>query len=236
MSFGLRVTDISEQVRTAFYAVTVTASPSVFARIQNAAMAAIHQAGSALKTEGRANISAAGFSYKWQNTWKVKVYPETGASIDAAAFGYHKIPYSLVFENGARIRASGGLLWLPLPTVPKDGRRAHFTARRLAGAGVKLFSITRPGKAPLLATNIRATQRDADTLLATNRGRKSAAGRLMTLAKLRKGTTGKRGVVSTVPLFVGVDSVSVRKRFDLAGVANKIAARVPNWYAASLET
>ncbi len=236
MTFRLTVSDISEQAKTVFYAVGVTASPSMFGRIQNAATAAIHDAGAMLKEQGRANIAAAGFSARWQFTWRVNIYPKTGASIDAAAFGYHKIPYSLVFENGARIRAKQGLLWIPLSTVPKDGRKSHFTAKRLAQTGVKLFSINKPGKKPLLAANVRMNERDAATLLATVRGRKSVAGRLLTTAKLRKGTAGKRGTIQTVPLFIGVSDVSVRKKFNLAGVANAIAAKVPGMYAAHLET
>lgn len=214
---------VGATLQAAFTSAQIGASNSMYASIEEAATLAIREAGSQLKTEGRAEIAAAGFSKKWQNAWRVNFYPANGFSIDAAAYAYHNIPYSLVFENGATIRARAGLLWLPLPTVPKKGRRKQASARQLAQSGVKLFTIKRAGKKPLLATSLRGS-------------RKGFPGdKAVSLAKLRKGPAGKNGVVQALPLFVGVPSVTIRKRFSLAGVAGSIRGRLGEIYFAKLK-
>lgn len=58
-------------------------------------------------------------------------------------------------------------------------------------------------------------------------GRQAASGELgkVTLPKLRKGASGS-GVIRSVPLFVGVDSVTIRKRFGLSEVIEREAGRI----------
>jgi len=214
---------VGATLQAAFTSAQIGASNSMYATIEEAATNTIRQAGNSLKIEGRAAIANAGFSKKWQNAWRVNFYPKDGYSIDAAAYAYHNIPYSLVFENGATIRARAGLLWLPLPTVPKKGKRNKASARQLAQSGVKLFTISRPGKKPLLATSLRGSRKGF------------ASDKAVSLSKLRKGTAGKNGVVQALPLFVGVPSVTIRKRFDLAGVAGSIRGRLGEIYFANLK-
>lgn len=213
---------VGAQLRAAFSAVEIAASPSMYVEIEMAATGAIRDAANLLKTEGRANIASAGFSKKWQNAWRVNVYPATGFSIEAAAYAWHNIPYSLVFETGQTIRARAGKLWLPLDTVPKQGRR-RASAKQLAGRGVNMFTISRPGKNPLLATKLRG----ADGAFRNSRA--------ISLSKLRRGAQGKRGIVQSVPLFVGVDSVTIRKRFDLEGVRMRVEARLGELYYSNLK-
>lgn len=219
-----RANNIAKEVRTAFIATRVASDPSMFSTITRAATGAIRDGGAEMKRMGRSNIGAAGFSSKWQNAWRVNVYPKKGYALDGAAFGFHKIPYSLIFESGGSIRGKRGLLWLPLPTVPKVGRR-RASARVLAQRGVKLFSLPRAGKSPLLATRLRLSGPQR-----ANLGKQP-----LTLAKLRRGTAGKRGAVVSVPLFYGLRAVTLRKRFDLQGVAEAVSARLPDLYLANLE-
>ncbi len=70
--------------------------------IAAAVSAAIAEASADIKAQGRVSIAKAGFSKRWQNTFRVETYPGRGkVSADAAALAYHKIPYVEVFESGA---------------------------------------------------------------------------------------------------------------------------------------
>ena len=109
-------------------------------KIAKASTGAVREAADLAKAAGRRAIAAAGFSSRWQNALRAKVYPQTGYSIDAAAYIWHKIPYAGIFETGGTI-AGHPLLWLPIGNAPPIGK---FNG--------KLISINRPGKPPLLAT------------------------------------------------------------------------------------
>lgn len=226
MALGFTISKISDDLEAAFYAARSIASPSAFNSIATIATNTMKEAGALLKKGGRDNIAAAGFSSKWQNTWRVDIYPKRGVSIDAAAFAYHKIPYASIFETGGTIHAKAGLLWIALPTVPKVGK-ARGTPKTLAARGVKLFTIARAGKAPLLATNIRLSKAQANNLKNTVKGRKSLLGRL-SLSRLSN--SPKRGVNATVPLFFGVNSVTIRKKFNLEGVAVSVQDQLAALY------
>ena len=174
--------------------------------IARAATAAVREAGEIAKRTGRASIAAAGFSRKWQNALRVNVYPPQGDSLRPAAFLFHKIRYAGVFEEGAVI---GGkpLLWLPLPNVPL--RRGHpMTPSQYARSVGPLVSVERPGRPPLLFPANRS-----------KRGRRRAA-----------------AVAERKPLYVGLSSVAIVKRFDIKGAAQKAAAQLPALYAKHLRT
>ncbi len=174
--------------------------------IAKAATAAVREAGEIAKRNGRATIAAAGFSRKWQNALRLNVYPPQGDSMRPAAFLFHKIRYAGVFEEGAVI---GGkpLLWLPLPNVPlRRGR--PMTPSQYARSVGPLVSVERPGRPPLLFPGSRS-----------KRGRRRAVA-----AADRK------------PLYVGLTSVAIAKRFDIKGAAQKAAAQLPSLYAKHLRS
>lgn len=235
MRASLKSQSVGRELQAVFTGIRMSANPSVYDSIARAATATIKDAGSLLKNEGRAEIASGGFSPRWQNAWRVNTYPASGVSINAAAFGFHKIPYSLVFEQGARITARKGLLWIPLPTVPKDGRKRNYSPRALTQSGVDLFSISRPGRKPLLAAKARVSGgigQSLGTKRRNQRGRVTFGGRALSLAQLR---AGKKGPRQTVPLFVGVNVVTLRKRFNLEGVADSVSARLGSLYFANLK-
>lgn len=172
--------------------------------IAKAATATIREVGEIAKRNGRASIAASGLSRKWQNALRVNIYPPQADSMRPAAFIYHKIRYAGVFEDGAVI---GGqpLLWLPLPGVPiRRGR--PMTAAQYARSVGPLVSVQRPGRPPLLYAKPRAGRR----------GRRAAAG------------------AERKPLYVGLTSVAIAKRFDIKGAAQKAAAQLPQLYAKNL--
>jgi hypothetical protein len=154
-----------------------------------AATAAMHDAAEYMKKLGRRRIEAAGLGSGMTNALTVNVYPLDGKpTLSPAAYLYHKIPYAWVFEQGAAIRGKP-MLWLALDAVPKR-RGRHKRPREL---GIKLKSVKRPGKAPLLVGKLRRSK-------------------------------------EVVPLYVGIDMVNIRKRFDLSDVSEKVSKAIPAFY------
>jgi hypothetical protein len=185
-----------------------------------AGTAAITEAAAIVKAEGRADIAAAGFSKRWQNTLTALIYPKKRYSMDAAAVIYHKIPYAGIFEKGGVI---GGKpkLWLPLPTAPKRAGRSKMTPALYVKTIGPLISIERPGKPPLLAGRIATNRRGQ-----INRGK-------VTLSALKRG--GKGAPSTLVPLFIGIDRVSIRDRFSIAEITARAAARLGELYVKNLK-
>jgi hypothetical protein len=199
------------------------AMEEIYQPIADAGTAAIREASEVAKTEGRRRIAAAGFSKKWQNTLRAEAYPKRGESASAAAWIYHRIPYAAVFEEGATIRGRPRL-WVPMSHAPKLTGRERLTPQNFTRKVGPLFSM-RGARKPVLAANLSVS--------------KSAARRgppyKPTRAGLRKGAAGQ-GIVRAVPIFVGVDTVSIRKRFDLRSAFEGAADQLPNLYLKHLRT
>jgi len=218
-TLGIVVGRLSSSLVEAFAGTRPT---STYQQIAVAATATIKEAGEIFKTDARADIAAAGFGLKWQNAFRVVYFPKGNrTSVNAAAFGFHKIPYSIVFEEGATIRARAGLLWLPLPSTPKMAGRNKATPKRMIQAGIKLFTIKGRAGKPLLASNIRVSRRQANAPVSSLS---------INLSKLKRGAWSEKGIARAVPLFIGVESVTVRKRFNIAGVASKVRGQLVGIY------
>lgn len=171
-----------------------------------------------VKSEGRADIAQAGFSKKWQNTLRLLRFPKRGASLNAAVFIYHKIPFAGIFETGGKIKGSP-LLWLRLPTTPKKIGRNRMTPKnfeRLIGGLVPI----RGARVPLLGAPVRLSNRQA------NSDRPKP-----TLAALKRGTSGEKGRVRVVPLFFGARSVKIRDKFSITEIIEKAQQRLPRLFA-----
>jgi hypothetical protein len=191
--------------------------------IEIAATEAIRDAGNIVKLEGRADIAKAGFGTRWQNTLRVNFYPTRGASVDASAYIYHKIPYAGVFETGAVIRGKP-TMWLPLRGTPKKLARRKITPEAISlAAGKPLLAIRRAGRDPLLAMSVHMSKAKA-------RQREPK----ITVGMLRRGPS-KRSVSKSIPLFVGIDTVKIRKRFNIAKITSNAAGRLAELYFQNLE-
>jgi hypothetical protein len=234
----LTVKNIGPSFADVFYATT---NASVIGQMSIGATKAMRAAGLLLKQEGRANIRSGGLGSKFANAWRVSVYPSKKYSLHPAAYGKHNIDYADIFEKGGTIRGKRGMLWLPLPTVPKVGKRI---ARPRDLSGVKLFSIKGAG-VPLLAAKIRSAGANRNSRirgqvsLPTLRAGTDAA-KIRKTAKLRgkkkggvKASNATANAV-TVPLFHGVPSVTLRRRFNLNQVAKQVSARLPDLYEQNL--
>lgn len=195
----------------------------IYKPIAEAGTAAIREAADIIKSEGRADIAAAGFGRRWQNTFRVDAYPKGGrVSANAAALVYHKIPFADIYESGGTIRAKNNKLWIPLRNTPKKVGRNRLTPKVFTQRVGPLFSLQIGGK-PYLAAKMAISRTAART------GKYPKP----TLGKLRDGATSK-GIVRAVPLFVGVDLVTVRDRFSLREITNKAADRLGALYAKHL--
>ena len=175
--------------------------------IAKAATETMKEVAELVKTRARANIGAAGFSAGWQNAFRSQVFPKSGESINAAAYFWHKIPYFNVFEQGATI-AGKPMLWLPLPTVPLNSRGGRpLTPEQYVNRIGPLASIRGAGGKPILVGK-------------ASRGSIAfASDRLVRLKKKAVRTGTIRGV--NVPLYIGIDSVTIGKRFNVTEIVKE---------------
>lgn len=163
---------------------------------EKAVSAAIKDAGTGLKASWRAQITGAGLGARLARSIRSEVYPEAQNSLNAAALVWSKAPVIVgAHDTGPLIRARGGL-WLAIPT-------------EAAGRG-------RGGKRPTprewearTGLTLRFVPRRTGPSLLIAEARLNTKGR----AVVSRSKTG-RGVAS-VPIFLLVRQVRLRKRLDL---------------------
>lgn len=187
--------------------------------IAEAATAAVREAAEGAKKEGRLDIAGAGFGKKWQNALRADVYPSRGVSMSPAALMRHKIPYAHVFEDGATITGKP-LLFLPLPTVPLGGTGKPLTPKQFTARIGPLTPVRgKSGRVLLVGKGSRAT-----ILRATDK-----------VTRLRRGAV-KRGILrQSVPLFVGVPRVTIRKKFNLRAIFARAGDKLGELYVKNLK-
>lgn len=197
----------------------VQAATETQKRIAVAATLAIRDAAATAKREGRVNIASAGFSSKWQSALQYQVFPKGNrSSIDAAALVFHKIPYSGIFETGGTI-VGNPRLWLPTANVPvrSGGRRMQPSDYvKLIGP---LRSVSRTDGVPMLVGRV---PRLAERKPFAKNSRKTFATRKASLV--------------WIPMFVGIDSVTEKKRFDLVAIIRRAASRLGEYYLRHIQT
>jgi hypothetical protein len=197
------------------------------AAVAKAATGAMKDAGKIAQTEARANIGAAGFGPAWQKSIQIILYPKRGVSLNPEIWFHSTINFSDVFEYGKTISGGTGLLWLPLPSVPMWP--GSIPPRQLSPKKfIQLFgplrTISRPGKPPMLGAVIRGGANKAQPF-----------GRFVSSRSLKSGTKRTTGKVEVIPMFVGVSSVTLKKRFDVYAQVKKAADLLPELYVKNLE-
>ncbi|MDE2467225.1 MAG: hypothetical protein KGL35_00350 [Bradyrhizobium sp.] len=193
------------------------------AAVMNAAQAALAAAGARIEKEGMASIAAGGFDAAWQRALKVRVrFNGGGGDISVS----HAIPYAAVFEFGAVIQGAP-LLWLPLPSCPKRiGGRHPTPSAYQASIGPLRYSA---GGAHPLLIGVSAAPPKGPAPIGVRR--LSGPGPVK-IGALRAGA--KNGGYS-VPMFFGVSSVTIGKKFDVLGVVERAYADLAAQFSASLE-
>jgi hypothetical protein len=169
------------------------------------------------KKAGRAEMVRAKFSPRFANALRTRTYKdkEAGRSI-AAGFLWVRSAWIGAHEDGANI-AGKPLLWLPLRGTPK--RRGK--PIKPADVPGKLFTI--PGAKPMLAARVRVAKSQA-----------TAREPKVTMAALNRGDAPGRGVLRSVPLFIGIRSVTLPKRMDVTGAIERVTNRLPELYVKHL--
>lgn len=194
--------------------------------IARAATAAIEETRQQVLREGRAQIAAGGLGAKFANALRGTRYPRSGYSVNAAAWIHHAAPYAAIFEHGGRI-AGQPLLWLPLRGVPQTIGGRHMTPRLYEQQIGQLHTIRAKGHRPMLAGYMRGRAKSKVTL---GKLRAGAALARLGVTRRSKSDLGRAGLVS-VPLFIGLDAVNLKKRFDLAPVFERARAQLAEKYA-----
>jgi hypothetical protein len=183
---------------------------------ERAVSRAMKEAGSGLKNDWRGQILGAGLGTRLARTIRSAVYPKGMNSLNAATMVWTNAPKPIgAFEQGALIRSKDGF-YLAIPT-PAAGVKGVGNKRITPGGwekrtGLRLRFIYRRGAPSLLVAESRLN----------TKGRAVAS----------RSKTG-RGV-ATVPIFILVPQVNLRKRLDLARDGEAWANRVPglivsNW-------
>ena len=186
-----------------------------YARMAQAAQQAVAQAGDEVKTAARANIASAGLGPGFVKALRVDIYPRGRNSLNASAHIYHRIPYAGVFEEGETIRGRPRL-WIPLKSATLRIGRKRMTPQDYAARIGPLQFVQPPGGKPLLFAKMKAKK----------------AGAKVTLSKLRAARTATgRGATISVPIFVGVDAVSIRKRLDIGSIVARASGRLAQLYS-----
>lgn len=181
---------------------------------KRAVSAGVSDAASGLQTAWRGQITGAALGQGLANSIRKKLYPTTGASIRAAAVVYSNASKVVdAFDRGALIRAKNGF-WLAIPTAAA-GKKGVGNKRITPGGweqrtGQRLRFVYRRGQPSLLVAETRLN----------SKGR----------AVESKSKTG-RGV-ATVPIFLLVPQIKLRKRLDLARDAERAVDGVPGWIVA----
>lgn len=182
---------------------------------ERAVSAGMREAGAGLKTAWRVQITGAGLGMRLANSIRSQIYPAQGESLNAAALVWSKAPVIVgAHDTGPLIRSRNGF-WLAIPTAAagkstRGGRITPGTWERRTGLRLH-FIYRRRGPSLLVAE-----------------GRLNTKGR----AVASRSKTG-RGL-ATMPIFLLVPQVKLRKRLDLArdseqaldGVPGRIVA---NW-------
>jgi hypothetical protein len=187
---------------------------------------AMREVAGGLKADLRADVVDAGLGQRLANTWRGKTYPEGGISLEAATFVWSKAPNIVdAFDRGVTVKSSRGFwLAIPTPAAGVKGLSATGALKRITPGGwerrtgVRLRFVYRRGRPSLLvADNARLSKKG---LARPNIGR-TRAGAQFTRLKGR----------STVVVFILVPQVTLRKRLDIASIAQRWADRVPGTIA-----
>ena len=194
---------------------TLTIDPDIVAMMQaeiaageKAVTTAMREAGADLKSAWRGQITGAGLGTRLGNSIRLATYPKGGESLNAAAMVWSNAPVIVgAHDTGPLIRSRDGF-WLAIPTPA-------------AGNSVKGGRITPAEWERRTGLRLRFIYRRRGPSLLVAEGRLNSKGR----AVASKSRTG-RGV-ATVPIFLLVPQVRLRKRLDLARDAERAAEGMP---------
>jgi hypothetical protein len=170
-------------------------------------------AGREVQQNWRDQIARAGLGTRLPRTIRQRLFPETTESLDAAAIVWSNAPEIVgAFDRGVTIRSKDGFyLAIPLPAAgARGGRRPLTPGMWESRTGIRLRFVYRRGRASLLV---------ADEVRLSSKGR-AAVRRSNRFGPAQRGAT-------TVPIFVLLPQVRLRKRLDLSAGVTGTLNRLP---------
>ena len=184
---------------------------------EKAVTAAMRVAGNTLKSDWRAQVTRARLGQRLANTIRSKTYPATGESFDAAALVWSNAPQIIgAHDTGPLIRSRNGFwLAIPTPAAGKSARGGRITPGEWERRrGLRLVFIYRTRGPSLLVAEGRLNTRGVGVASRSKTGRG----------------------LTTVPIFLLVPQVKLRKRLDLDRDARAAQDKIPkaiiaNWVA-----
>lgn len=187
---------------------------------ERAVSKAIGEAAGSLKTAWRGQITGAGLGARLARTIRSEQFPKGKDSLNAAALVWSNAPVIIgAHEEGPLIRSKSGFwLAIPTPAAGKSTRGGRITPGEWERRrGIRLRFVYRPRGPSLLVAEGRLNSRGLAV------GSRSKTGR---------GAT-------TVPIFLLVPQVKLRKRLDLIRDAKAAQERIPgaivaNWVEGKL--
>lgn len=190
--------------------------------IEFAAVDALREATSIAETKGKANVEASGLGPRFVKSLKSRFYINNG--LDAAGIVYSAINYSVVFERGAIVKGNP-TLWIPLPTTPQKVGGKRLTAKVFGDTIGHLFKIKIGGR-EYLAAKIAVSKKNSTARIPS-----------LSAAMLRNGArkAGKGQRTRLMPLFMGVQSTSIRKRLHIGQIVEQAADQIPKLYENALK-
>ncbi|MBB1499395.1 DUF6441 family protein [Paracoccus sp. MC1862] len=175
---------------------------------EKAVSTAMREAGADLKSAWRGQITGAGLGARLGNSIRLATYPRASDSLNAAALVWSNAPVIVgAHDAGPLIRSRDGFwLAIPTPAAGKSTRGGRITPgewERRSGMRLR-FVYRRRGPSLLVAE-----------------GRLNSKGRAVaSRAKSGRGLT-------TVPIFLLVPQVRLRKRLDMTREAERVVDGVP---------
>jgi hypothetical protein len=175
---------------------------------EHAVSKAVTEAGNSVKTAWQGQITGAGLGARLARTIRSEQFPKGKDSLSAAALVWSNAPVIIgAHEEGPLIRSRNGFwLAIPTPAAGKSTRGVRITPGEWERRrGIRLRFVYRPRGPSLLVAEGRLNSRGLAV------GSRSKTGR---------GAT-------TVPIFLLVRQVKLRKRLDLDRDASAAEARIP---------
>ena len=182
---------------------------------EKAVTKAVGEAGTGLKTAWRGQITGAGLGARLSRTIRSEFYPKGQPSLNAAALIWSKAPVIVGAHNtGPMIQSKDGF-WLAIPT-------------EAAGKGTRGKALSPGDWERRRGLRLRFVYRRTGPSLLVADGRLNNRG----LGVASRSKTGRGR--ATVPIFLLVRQVKLRKRLDLDRAAKAAQDRIPgaivaNW-------
>lgn len=197
-------------------------------QLADADAATVREVTDLAKGGGRRSIAGAGFSPKWQQALRSKIFVNNRERVGGTAGQvWLRSAYGGIFERGGDITGHP-FLWKPIVDNLPKSKTAWTPSKFNDEIGKLSFVPAGAGHAPMLVGKV-AVGKGGKIKAAPLRGSSQRAARSRTNFFVRS-------AAEQLPLFVGVRTVNIKKKFDVAGERNAAMKRYPEIFAQKLKS